>query len=182
MVVIMKKNRKPATPAQDTDAPAEDVAAASEEPAAPEASAEAAPSRKKRKRKRKDSKPKDGGEAALTVPKETASESAAKHLRTWQEDRGNWKFAKRQQVWLLANAFDAKAVDDTAFQILTSYIQDMKGAARSRFLERATELANDAATASASADKSGEEEEEQTPPDELVLSRARSVVKALAAA
>ena len=53
-----------------------------------------------------------------------------RYLETWSEDRGNWKFEKCRQIWLLQNAYDKSKINDDKFDVLLNYMGSIQGKMR----------------------------------------------------
>ena len=52
---------------------------------------------------------------------------AADYLESFVNDKDNWKFKKKIQVWLLKNAFDPSAIKKTVFPSFLEYLKGLKG-------------------------------------------------------
>ena len=50
---------------------------------------------------------------------------AADYLESFVNDKDNWKFKKKIQVWLLKNAFDPSAIKKTVFPSFLEYLKDL---------------------------------------------------------
>lgn len=62
---------------------------------------------------------------------ETVGQSKAlRYLENWSEERGNWKFEKCRQIWLLQNCYDLVKINDQKFDILLEYMGTIKGKMR----------------------------------------------------
>ena len=51
-------------------------------------------------------------------------------MENWSEERGNWKFEKCRQIWLLQNAYEPSKINDQKFDILLEYMGTIKGKMR----------------------------------------------------
>jgi len=88
--------------------------------------------------------------AADTKPKKTVLEVKSKtrdfsldlgeYLRTWRINKAEWKFNKVLQAWALESCFKKDLVDKNLFHDLLPYIGTVMGYARTRLMERASEL------------------------------------------
>ncbi|GFW52694.1 uncharacterized protein TNCV_2392741 [Trichonephila clavipes] len=96
-----------------------------------------------RKREKRRLKKQQLIEARLrSVPKDTAvaKAEAINYLHQWNSSRELWHFKKKQQYWLLKNAFDTDSISDSDFEILLEYITELKGAAKSRLTEESEKI------------------------------------------
>ncbi|GFQ97780.1 uncharacterized protein TNCT_538441 [Trichonephila clavata] len=96
-----------------------------------------------RKREKRRLKKKLLIEARLrSVQKDTAvaKTEAIDYLHQWNSSREFWHFKKKQQYWLLKNAFDTNSISDSDFEILLEYIVELKGAAKSRLSEESEKI------------------------------------------
>jgi len=59
---------------------------------------------------------------------------ALRYLRAWDEDRGNWKFEKCRQIWLLQHCYDGSKVEDDRFDVLLKYLGSIRGRMRRQAL------------------------------------------------
>ncbi|GFU33561.1 uncharacterized protein NPIL_226011 [Nephila pilipes] len=71
---------------------------------------------------------------------EIAQAAAINYLRLWNSSRESWSFKKKQQYWLLNNAFDTDCISDSDFEILLNYIMELKGLAKSRLIEKSEKI------------------------------------------
>lgn len=79
--------------------------------------------------KRKKEKDKAKKKAALEnhVHETVGQSKALRYLENWSEERGNWKFEKCRQIWLLQNCYELNKVSDQKFDILLEYMGTIKG-------------------------------------------------------
>lgn len=54
------------------------------------------------------------------------------YLRTFHENKANWKFSKQKQNWIIKNLFEISPEYEDA---LESYIKDIKGSSKDRIIE-----------------------------------------------
>uniref|UniRef100_A0A7S2RDV3 WKF domain-containing protein n=1 Tax=Mucochytrium quahogii TaxID=96639 RepID=A0A7S2RDV3_9STRA len=59
--------------------------------------------------------------------------NAAAYLKTWKEDRANWKFNKKTQVWIIKSMLDRKLISKVAF---SGYLIDYLGSIQGGVVER----------------------------------------------
>ncbi|XP_046993573.1 uncharacterized protein C7orf50 [Schistocerca americana] len=89
--------------------------------------------RKKEKIKKLKTEPKTRDEVLV-------QKKALTYLKQWHRDRGNWKFEKLKQIWLIQNMLDASKIPDKKFKIFLQYIVPIKGSARRLVEEKASEI------------------------------------------
>ena len=123
---VSKKSKKPRTKARWT------------EDRKSEAKAKDAVTEKERKQKKKGkSKKKKLSEGH--VHESAGQGKALKYLEKWETDRGNWKFEKCRQIWLLQNCYDLAKIPDAKFDTLLKYMASIQGKMRESALESARE-------------------------------------------
>merc|ERR1712106_214255 len=93
--------------------------------------------KKKLKKAKKKWKSKKNPEAEESVHETKGMSKALAYLKTWDEDRDNWKFEKCRQIWLLHNMYDSSKVADKLFPSLLRYIGSIRGAMRHQTLQAA---------------------------------------------
>jgi hypothetical protein len=79
--------------------------------------------------------------ATPAAPAATVVESkvlALEYLRQWSSARASWKFQKVRQVWLLEHVYDKDQLPKKEFALMTEYIKELKGAARTVSRRRGT--------------------------------------------
>ena len=109
--------------------------------------------RKKKRKKKKRKREKAGNatrkeEAPAEVPghnsKNAGSVSldmqASNYLEKFVNDKDNWKFNKKIQVWLLKNAFDPSAIKKNVFPLFLEYLKGLKGISRETTLKKAKDI------------------------------------------
>jgi len=57
-------------------------------------------------------------------------EKALEYLKTWSEDKENWKFEKCRQIWLLNHAYEPNLVPESSFPSLLQYLGSIQGGMR----------------------------------------------------
>uniref|UniRef100_A0A6B2LLI0 WKF domain-containing protein n=1 Tax=Arcella intermedia TaxID=1963864 RepID=A0A6B2LLI0_9EUKA len=62
------------------------------------------------------------------------------YLDAWNSDRGNWRFSKVKQKWLLANMYDRKKINKEHFKVLLKYLGGMTGQRREILLGEANKF------------------------------------------
>ncbi|KAJ0044262.1 hypothetical protein NL108_003982 [Boleophthalmus pectinirostris] len=67
----------------------------------------------------------------------TASQLALEYLTCWAENRGEWKFQKTRQTWLLQHMFDSEKISDDKFSVLLHYLEGLQGAAKDTTVQKA---------------------------------------------
>jgi len=87
--------------------------------------------------KNKKSKKSKKGKESESVHESKGMSKALRYLKSWDEDRTNWKFEKCRQIWLLHNAYDNSKVPDSVFPSLLRYISSIKGAMRQQAVDTA---------------------------------------------
>ena len=65
---------------------------------------------------------------------------AADYLESFVNDKDNWKFKKKIQVWLLKNAFDPSAIKKTVFPSFLEYLKGLKGISKDLTLKKAKDI------------------------------------------
>lgn len=90
----------------------------------------------KSKKKKKKKKP---GATTGHIHESVGQNKAIKYLEAWATDRGNWKFEKCRQIWLIQNCYDQVKIPDKKFDQLLEYIGSMKGQMRDSTLKLAQE-------------------------------------------
>lgn len=100
----------------------------------------AAADRKQRKNRNKKKKGKEGA-----VHESKGMNKALRYLKTWMEDRSNWKFEKCRQIWLLHNAYDVERISETNFPLLLEYMTSIRGAMRDKTVAEAQQKRDRAA-------------------------------------
>uniref|UniRef100_A0A3B3ZLV8 WKF domain-containing protein n=1 Tax=Periophthalmus magnuspinnatus TaxID=409849 RepID=A0A3B3ZLV8_9GOBI len=58
----------------------------------------------------------------------------------WAENRGEWKFQKTRQTWLLQHMFNSEQVSDDKFSVLLQYLEGLQGAAKDTTVQKALAL------------------------------------------
>eukprot|EP00095_Tigriopus_kingsejongensis_P009915 maker-scaffold1364_size45483-snap-gene-0.12 protein:Tk09915 transcript:maker-scaffold1364_size45483-snap-gene-0.12-mRNA-1 annotation:"hypothetical protein L798_06534" len=101
--------------------------------------AEPDPTNPKKKKKRKKKTPAQKEEH---IHESAALGKCLKYLETWANDRGNWKFEKCRQIWLIQNCYDNKKITDAQFDSLLQYIASIKGQMRASTLKTAQDKAD----------------------------------------
>ena len=91
------------------------------------------PAKKLNKRRRK--KIQQGLPVEDTIHETKGQAKALQYLKTWNEDKDNWKFEKCRQIWLLHNAYEKTKVSDVLFPVLLSYMESIKGGMRNLALD-----------------------------------------------
>ncbi len=64
----------------------------------------------------------------------------SEYLKTWRNDKTQWKFNKVLQAWALDNCFSKDLVDKQLFHDLLPYIGTVMGQAKVRLTERADKI------------------------------------------
>uniref|UniRef100_A0A3B3ZMM6 WKF domain-containing protein n=1 Tax=Periophthalmus magnuspinnatus TaxID=409849 RepID=A0A3B3ZMM6_9GOBI len=70
----------------------------------------------------------------------TAAQLALDYLTCWAENRGEWKFQKTRQTWLLQHMFNSEQVSDDKFSVLLQYLEGLQGAAKDTTVQKALAL------------------------------------------
>lgn len=70
--------------------------------------------------------------------------AAEAYLQQWRDDRESWKFKKQQQIWILSNLLDRKAVGKTMFSsLVVDYLKTVQGQAQQRVRDEAAKIVHD---------------------------------------
>jgi hypothetical protein len=85
-----------------------------------------------KKRKRKALKKAEGH-----VHESVGRNKALRYLERWDKDRGEWKFEKCRQIWLLQNCYEPARIGNEKFDILLKYVASIQGKMRDSALEAA---------------------------------------------
>ncbi len=85
--------------------------------------------------KRPPKRPKDKNKKKKSKEDKSKHESvgqnkALRYLDAWNDDRGNWKFEKCRQIWLLQHWRDDTRIPDEKFDTLLKYIGSVQGRMR----------------------------------------------------
>ncbi|XP_033750847.1 protein IFH1-like isoform X2 [Pecten maximus] len=117
----------------------EDNISEAEEDSSEEGTSPVVPKKKKDKKKKKKKEVKDTQDGAedTSISAQTA---AIDYLKTWSEDKVNWKFQKVRQVWLLQHMYDDSKVPNTDFDRLLLYLENLKGKAKEATLDKASKI------------------------------------------
>uniref|UniRef100_A0A182PDN5 WKF domain-containing protein n=1 Tax=Anopheles epiroticus TaxID=199890 RepID=A0A182PDN5_9DIPT len=59
------------------------------------------------------------------------------YLQTWNDNRDQWKFNKRRQIFIQDNAFVVENIDDEVWPIALAYLSGTKGSSRDVLLKKA---------------------------------------------
>ncbi|XP_053269111.1 uncharacterized protein C7orf50 homolog isoform X6 [Pleuronectes platessa] len=94
----------------------------------------------------------------------TAPQQALLYLTCWAEKRGEWKFQKTRQTWLLQHMFDSDKIPDENFSVLLQYLEGLRGGSKDMTVKKALALV---------------EESGQAPEDEAVQQRAHRAREAI---
>merc|ERR1712227_349179 len=89
----------------------------------------------KKLNKRRRKKIQQGLPVEDTIHETKGRAKALQYLKTWNEDKDNWKFEKCRQIWLLHNAYEKTKVSDVLFPVLLSYMESIKGGMRNLALD-----------------------------------------------
>ena len=108
--------------------------------------------RKKKRSKKKRKREKAGNVTRNEAPIETQGQNskdknsvsldmqASIYLEKFVNDKDNWKFKKKIQVWLLKNAFDPSAIKKNVFPLFLEYLKGLKGISRETTLKKAKDV------------------------------------------
>ncbi|CAO3688848.1 unnamed protein product [Rhizopus stolonifer] len=77
-----------------------------------------------KKRAKKDKKSKAELEE---IRKDNKQEEAMEYVRTFANDKKNWKFKKVQQIWILQNLYK---IPESEFNNVLKYLKDLQGSSR----------------------------------------------------
>ncbi|XP_062269910.1 uncharacterized protein C7orf50 homolog isoform X4 [Platichthys flesus] len=94
----------------------------------------------------------------------TAPQQALVYLTCWAEKRGEWKFQKTRQTWLLQHMFDSDKIPDENFSVLLQYLEGLRGGSKDMTVKKALALV---------------EESGKAPEDEAVQQRAHRAREAI---
>jgi len=116
-----------------------------QEPTAPQEIKQKKEKKKKRKNNKEtsleiDAEHKDASiksEAEKTVHESKGMNKALRYLKTWTNDRQNWKFEKCRQIWLIQNSYNDQKVPEKDFPSLLKYMESIRGRMRQLTLENA---------------------------------------------
>ncbi|XP_076025785.1 cholesin-like [Genypterus blacodes] len=76
-----------------------------------------------------------------------APQQALDYLTCWAENRGEWKFQKLRQTWLLQHMFHSEKVPDDKFSVLLQYLEGLRGGARDTTVKKALVLVEESGQA-----------------------------------
>jgi hypothetical protein len=107
--------------------------------------------KKKKKKRKKSSNNNDNSDVKQSIDKNISSgkdndtiidlqTEAATYLELFVEDKDNWKFKKKIQVWLLKNAFDPSAIRKNVFPAFLKYLKGLKGISKDVTLKKAKDI------------------------------------------
>lgn len=68
-------------------------------------------------------------------------QEAIAYLEQWKKSRGNWKFNKNTQSWLIRHMYDASLISKHDFEVLLEYLQDSHADVKRRLCQDATQRA-----------------------------------------
>ncbi|XP_034563190.1 uncharacterized protein C7orf50 homolog isoform X2 [Notolabrus celidotus] len=110
-----------------------------------------------KKEQKKKLKAEGGSQEKTEVSGPSATQQALDYLTCWAENRGEWKFQKTRQTWLLQHMFDSEKIPDETFSLLLQYLEGLQGGARETTAQKAIAVI---------------EESGQAPEDKTVQQRA----------
>uniref|UniRef100_A0A8C3X1J1 WKF domain-containing protein n=1 Tax=Catagonus wagneri TaxID=51154 RepID=A0A8C3X1J1_9CETA len=91
--------------------------------------------------------------AAQSPPvRPSGAELALDYLCSWAQQRGNWRFQKTRQTWLLVHMYDSDQVPDEHFPTLLAYLEGLQGRARELTVQKAEALMRELDQAGAGAE------------------------------
>ncbi|XP_051542617.1 uncharacterized protein C7orf50 homolog isoform X2 [Myxocyprinus asiaticus] len=129
--------------------------------------------RKMKKIRKKEEKKKLREEGKSTkkekVKTNIAEKQALEYLTCWSERKEEWKFQKTRQTWLLQHMYDDMKVPDAHFELLLSYLEGLRGAARATTLQKAEALVR----------WEGQGEEKNTADTDKRKERAKQIIQML---
>ncbi|KAI8099137.1 uncharacterized protein BX664DRAFT_320490 [Halteromyces radiatus] len=83
------------------------------------------------------------GTLHLQGPSDKKRQESLTYLKTFVNDRSQWKFSKIQQSWLLQHIYDSEAIPNEDFDRLVLYLKDLMGMSREKTLKEAQDICQD---------------------------------------
>lgn len=62
------------------------------------------------------------------------------YLKSYCEDRSNWKFQKMKQIWIQENVFDATKIGDDVWSFALEYLGGSQGRSKDELSKKAREI------------------------------------------
>ncbi|VVC27634.1 Protein of unknown function DUF2373 [Cinara cedri] len=121
---------------------------------------------KSKKNKQKNAKKCEANIAATSTP---LQERAIAYMIQWKNDRSNWKFNKKFQIWLIKNTYDPVKIPKEHFDILVEYLQTINGQSRNLILQNANTIVTESSAS--------DEHQELNLAQENKYQRARTIIQ-----